>query len=107
MADENLFDIRLRRAGYAANGVDIDGRIAPAKNSEPFFADDAFENAFASRRSCGSTGRKTMPTPYSPARGKSEAEFRRFAREKFVGNLNEQSGAVAGFRDRIRRRRDA
>ena len=31
-------------------------------------------------------------------RGQREAECRRFAREKLVRNLNQQAGAVAGFR---------
>ena len=39
-----------------------------------------------------------MPTPYSPGGRQRKAQCRRLACEEFVRDLNQQSGAVAGFR---------
>ena len=39
-----------------------------------------------------------MPTPYSPGGGQGEAELRALAREKLVRDLDQEAGAVAGFR---------
>ncbi len=39
-----------------------------------------------------------MPTPYSPAAGKREAQLAALAREEVVRDLDQHSGAVAGFR---------
>ena len=39
-----------------------------------------------------------MPTPYSPGRRQREAELGALAREELVRNLNQDAGAVAGFR---------
>ena len=98
-ADENLLDIRLRGARHAADGVAVDRRIAPAEDREPFFADDALEDAFAlAGAGAAPPGRNTMPTPYSPGAGSVKPSLARLAREKFVRDLNQQPGAVAGFR---------
>ena len=40
--DEDLLDVGLGTARDAADGVAIDGGVAPAEDGEPFFADDAF-----------------------------------------------------------------
>ena len=39
-----------------------------------------------------------MPTPYSPGEGKEKPKARRFALEKSVGNLDQNSRAIAGLR---------
>ena len=49
-------------------------------------------------RSCVSTGRNTMPTPYSPGEGNEKPKLRGFALEKRVGNLDQDARAVAGLR---------
>ena len=39
-----------------------------------------------------------MPTPYSPGAGRVKPSVAAFAREEFVRNLDQEAGAVAGFR---------
>ena len=39
-----------------------------------------------------------MPTPYSPGAGSVKPELGALAREELVRNLNQDAGAVAGFR---------
>ena len=39
-----------------------------------------------------------MPTPYSPGEGREKPKARRFALEKRVGNLDQNSRAIAGLR---------
>ncbi len=39
-----------------------------------------------------------MPTPYSPAAGRANAQERALALKKSMGNLDQDSGAVAGLR---------
>ena len=51
-----------------------------------------------SNRCDGSTGRKTIPTPYSPAGGSVKPKLGAFAREKLVWDLDQDARAVAGFR---------
>ncbi len=46
-AQKHLFYIRLRGARFAADGVAIERRIAPAENGQTFFASDFFHDAFA------------------------------------------------------------
>ena len=46
-AYEQLLDIRLRGAGFAADGVAIDRRVAPAEDFEAFRGRNALEDAFA------------------------------------------------------------
>ena len=49
-------------------------------------------------RSWRSTGRKTIPTPYSPGAGRRKPKRGAFAIEKSVRNLNQDAGAVACLR---------
>ena len=39
-----------------------------------------------------------MPTPYSPAGRQGEAQLGALAREELVRDLNQDAGAIAGFR---------
>ena len=39
-----------------------------------------------------------MPTPYVPGLGQREAQLRAFAGKELVGNLDQNAGAIAGFR---------
>ena len=63
-AQEHLFDIRLRGASLAADGVAIDGRVAPAQELSGL-PRGRFVSTIPSHisRCCCSTGRNIMPTP--------------------------------------------
>src|SRR5580700_3000025 len=98
MADENLLDVGLRCAGDPANGVDIDRGVAPAKDGETFFANDAFENAFSFETFMRFDGEEHHTDAIFAGGRQGETELRGFAREKRVGDLNQQPSAIAGFR---------
>ena len=64
-----------------------------------FFAENSFENAFAlAAAGCFSTGKKRHADGVLARLGQSEAQRRALAGKKFVRNLNQQAGAVAGLR---------
>ena len=73
------------------------GRIAPAEHGETFFADDAFEDAFALQALVRFDGQKDHADAVLARRGKRKTEIGALAGEELVRNLNEDAGAVAGF----------
>ena len=49
-------------------------------------------------RSCFSTGRKTIPTPYSPGAGSVKPSLAHSPVKEGVRDLDQDAGAVAGLR---------
>ena len=96
--DENLFDVRLRIARHAAHGASIDRRIAPAEHGESFFSYDAFDDAFGFEPLLPLHRKKNNPHTILARRRKTEAQLGGLARKILVRDLNQQPGAVAGFR---------
>ena len=97
-AEEELLDIGLGAAGFAADGVAIDGRIAPAEDSEALLLGNALEDAFALQTVVLFHGQEAHGHAVGAGFGQGYAQFSAFARKEGVGNLNEDAGAVAGLR---------
>ena len=93
-----MFDVRLGITSHAADGRSIDRRIAPAEDGEPFFARDALQNALALQPLVLLHREKDHANAVLAGFRQRETERGAFAREKFVRNLNQHTGAVAGFR---------
>ncbi len=96
-ADEDLLDVGLGGAGNAADGVAIDGGIAPAEDGEAFVADDAFEDAFTGEALVRFDGKEGHADAILAFGGEGEAERGAFAGEEFVRDLDEDAGAIAGL----------
>ena len=96
-ADEDLLDVGLGGAGDATDGIAIDGGIAPAEDGEAFLADDALQDTLAGQALVGLDGQKGHADAVFAFGREGEAEGGAFAGEELVGNLNENTGAVAGF----------
>ena len=97
-ADEDLLNIGLRGARDASDGIDVQRGIAPSENFQAFFADNPFEHAFDEQARRMLHGQKDQTGAVFAGGGQGEAFFGAFAREKSVGDLNKESGAVAGLR---------
>ena len=95
--DEDLLDVGLRVAGHTADGGAVDGRIAPAEDGEAFFAHDAFDDAFGAEARLRFHGQEGHADAVLAGGRQGEAEFGALAGEELVGDLDEDSGAVAGF----------
>ncbi len=66
---------------------------------KPFFAGDAFDDAFAQSAAAAAPPAGTScPRRSSPGSGSENPSSRAFPREEFVRDLNQDAGAVAGFR---------
>ena len=68
---------------------------------------DLLQHAFAEHPLLGIDRKENHAHAVFAGRGQREADARAFALEKGVRNLNQHAGAVAGLRDRSRKRRDA
>ncbi len=97
-ADENLLNVRLAVARFAADGGAVDGRVAPAEHGETFLGDDALQNAFALQAVMPFHRKEGHAHPVFARRGEGEAELGALAREELVRDLDQHAGAVAGFR---------
>ena len=97
-ADEDLLDVRLAVARFAADGGAVDGRVAPAEHGETFLGDDALEYPFALQPVMAFHRKERHAHSVFPRRREREAELRALAREELVRDLNQHAGAVAGFR---------
>jgi hypothetical protein len=95
---EDLLNIRLRTASHAADGRAVDGRIAPAQHGKALLADDALQDAFALQARMRLYRKEGHAHAVFPGRGQREAQPGALAREEPVRNLDEDAGAVAGFR---------
>ncbi len=97
-AEEDLLDVRLRGARHAADGAALDRRIAPAQHGESFFLRDALEDAFAQQPLLRLHRQEHHADAVLAGGRKREAEAGAFAREELVRDLDQDAGAVAGFR---------
>ena len=97
-ADENLLDVGLAVARFAADGGAIDGRVAPAEHGEAFFGDDALQNAFALQAVVAFHRKERHAHSVFPRGRERETAFGALAGEELVRDLNQHAGAVAGFR---------
>ena len=97
-ADEDLFDVGLGGAGDATDGVDIEGGVAPAEDFEALFAGDAFEDTFDQQAGGAFNGQEDEASAVLAGGREGETFLGAFAGEEGVGDLDEQAGAVAGFR---------
>ena len=96
--DEDLLDVGLRSARHAADGRAVDGRVAPAEHGEAFFADDALEDAFALQARLRLHRQEGHAHAVFAGGRQGEAELGAFAGEELVRDLDQDAGAVAGFR---------
>ena len=98
-ADEDLLDVGLRVARHAADGRAVDGRIAPAEDGEAFLARRSARRCLRTAgAACGSTGQEHHADAVLAGRRQGEAQRGALAREELVRNLDQDAGAVAGFR---------
>ena len=73
-------------------------RIAPAEHGQPFLARDAFDDAFAHQPLLRLHRQEHHADAVLPGSGSEKPSSRAFPREKFVRDLDQNAGAVAGFR---------
>ena len=97
-ADEELLDIWLGGAGFAANGIAVHGGVAPAEDLEALFGRDALEDAFALQTAVLVNGKEDHSHAVCARLRQLNAEFAALAREEDVRNLNQNSGAIARLR---------
>ncbi len=97
-ANEDLLDVGLRRARHAADGVHIHRRVAPAEHGEAFFARDPLQNSFGQQAVRRLNRQKHHAHAVLARRRQRETQLGAFARKELVRNLNQNAGAVAGFR---------
>ena len=102
-AHKQLLDVRLRGARFAADGVAIDRRVAPAEHRKAFFLGDALKDAFALQAAVLVHGKKAHGHAVSAGLGQLNAQFAAFARKKDMGNLDEDACAIARLRIATRR----
>src|SRR6266700_3037996 len=93
--DKDLLDVRLRSPRNPSNSVPVYGSVAPAQNTESFFANNSFEDAFAIQPRMFLNRQKSHANCVFAGCRQREAQDFAFAGEELVGNLNEHSGAVA------------
>ena len=96
-ADEDLPHERLAGPGGGAER-DVVGRDrAPAEHRLAFLGDDVARRPSRTRRAGPRPGgRKTMPTPYSPAAGRVTRASRATSLRNSCGDLDQDARAVAG-----------
>jgi hypothetical protein len=73
----------------------IDRHVAPAEHDLAFGLDGALDLFSQAWREAASCGRKTMPTPYSPAWRQFDALLGHFLAIELVRNLDQDAGTVA------------
>ncbi len=95
--EEDLLDVGLRAARYAADGGAVDRRIAPAHHLESLFADDLFDYAFTLQALQLADGQKNHSNRVAAGLGQSHAQGCTLARKELMRNLNQHARAVACF----------
>ncbi len=88
----------MRRPRNTADGIRFDRRIAPSKHGEAFFASDALHNSFGQQAVRRFNRQKHHPNAIFARGRQRETQLGTFAREKLVRDLDQNSGAIAGFR---------
>ena len=97
-ADKKLLDVGLRVAGFAADGVAVDRRVAPAEHGAALFLGDALEDALALQAAVLFDGQKAHGHAVGAGLGQLDAQLAALADKEDVRNLDEDAGAVAGLR---------
>ena len=97
-SDKNLLDVWLRNPRHAANGIAIHRRISPSQNGQPFFTNNLLENSFALQALMFLDRQERHADGIFTDIGKIEAKRQALADKEFVWNLNQNTGAVTGFR---------
>ena len=97
-AEEKLLDVRLGTAGFAADGIAVDRRVAPAENLTALFLGDALKDAFALQAVVFFHRQKAHGHAVGAWFGQLHAQLGALAHKEGVGNLNEDAGAVASLR---------
>jgi hypothetical protein len=87
----------LGRARFAADGIAVYGRVAPAKDLEAFVGGNALEDAFALQAAVFVHRKKSHGDAISAGAGKLDSKFAAFAREEDMRDLNEDAGTITGF----------
>src|SRR5271170_6093570 len=96
-AYKNLLNVRLGGAGNAADCRGIRGCITPSQYREALFAHDALEDSFALQTLVLLDREKSHSHAVGARLGQLKADLVTFSRKKFVRNLNQNAGAIAGF----------
>ena len=97
-ANKNLLNVRLGTTRHATNCGSIARGVAPAQDAKPFFAHDAFKNAFTLQAAVPFNRQKHHARGVSARLRQCEIKGRALAREKCVRNLNQNARAVARLR---------
>ena len=77
---------------------DFDRRVAPAQHREPFFARDPLQDSFGQQAMRRLHRQKHHADAVLARRRQREAQLGALARKELVRDLNQDAGAVAGFR---------
>ncbi len=97
-ADEQLLNIGLRGARFAAHRVAVQRRIAPAENGQALLLRNAFEDSFALQAVVFFHRQKAHGHAIGARLGQRYSQFAAFLHEKLVRNLDQDAGAVARLR---------
>src|SRR6202022_4255230 len=95
--DKDLLDVRLRSSRDTADGGAVDRGIAPTQHGHSFFTHNAFHDALGLQALMFFDGEKNHAHTIGSGGGQSESQLGAFARKKFVGDLNQDAGAITGF----------
>src|SRR6202030_1962816 len=95
---ENLLDVRLRSPRHPADRRSIDRRIAPAEQSQAFFADNALQSSFALQSPMLFNRQESHAHAVGSRLGQREPQLVAFARKELMRNLDQYARAIPGFR---------
>ena len=96
--DKYLLEDRRGGARRAPGFLQIGRHVAPAEKQLPFFRHNRFDPFFAQGAFDLVRGEKNIADAVPPHRRQVNLLFLQFFAEKFIGNLHENSRAVAGVR---------
>jgi hypothetical protein len=88
----------LRNSSDPPYGSTVNRSVSPTQNFQSFFADDALQNPFTLKTLMSLDRQECHADAIGARLGQLESQSRAFAREKLMRDLNQDTGAVAGFR---------
>src|SRR5258706_13737477 len=97
-ANENLLDVRLGNSSDPAYGSTVNWSVSPTQNFQSLFANDALQNSFTLKALMSLDRQECHADAVGARRGQLKPQLQALAREKLVWNLDQDPGAVAGFR---------
>src|SRR5213594_3503824 len=97
-ADEHLLDVRLDVDGAGAQQPVVGRHVAPAEQALAFLADDAGDEPLDLLALHDIARQEHAADPVVLRAGQGDAEAAAVLAEEFVGDLQENAGAVAGVR---------